>query len=589
MASLRFISFCSLVLVGCSPDFHAIDQHVNELLLVSTDDIDATVPPRPVEEWAQVTATEAVMNEKHPATTNPPVDVMLWESVVDLETQDVLDRLVSYEDAADSGTVLTLEDALSWAFAHGREYRFAEEDYILACLNLILELHLWTPQIKDEISTRYLHEDGESDFIQSSKAVINTFSVAQRLPWGGQVTAEYVATFAHEVLGAASGSSGSETNLIGQFNFGGSIPLLRGAGMIAQEDIIQAERRLVYAARAFESFRRDFWFRTVSTWLTLLVQRQSLDNALESEALLETLAERQRALYEAGRARLYDAAEAENNALQKQSSIAGLWESYRLAVDRFKLLINWPVDDSIQISKTTFAIDPPSTDLDGAVAIAMTWRLDLQTERDKLVDRQRAVRNKLNGLLPDLNLAGRMRLGSNDDYYYSTVLPSLEDMNAEASISLGIPLDRNTERIAVRAAQIALERSMREYRKQRDETAIGVRSAVRDIDASLFSLDIQRRNVDIARLNIESIDADPDTYTVLDQLSAIQSLQQAQNGRANAFRRVQESILQYLIGTGQLRISENADLEPLPGMVITSTSTLSYEQDTSTSASASLQ
>ncbi len=126
---------------------------------------------------------------------------------------------------------------------------------------------------------------------------------------------------------------------------------------------------------------------------------------------------------------------------------------------------------------------------------------------------------------------------------------------------------------------------MREYRKQRDETAIGVRSAVRDIDASLFSLDIQRRNVDIARLNIESIDADPDTYTVLDQLSAIQSLQQAQNGRANAFRRVQESILQYLIGTGQLRISEKAALEPLPGMVITSTSTLSYEQDTSTSAS----
>ena len=115
-----------------------------------------------------------------------------------------------------------------------------------------------------------------------------------------------------------------------------------------------------------------------------------------------------------------------------------------------------------------------------------------------------------------------------------------------------------------------------------------MRSAVRDIDASLFSLDIQRRNVEIARLNIESIDADPDTYTVLDQLSAIQSLQQAQNGRANAFRRVQESILKYLIRTGQLRITQNANLEPLPGMIITSTSTLSYEKDHSTSAGVSV-
>ena len=126
------------------------------------------------------------------------------------------------------------------------------------------------------------------------------------------------------------------------------------------------------------------------------------------------------------------------------------------------------------------------------------------------------------------NLAGEMRLGSNDTYYYDAVLPSTEDMDAEASLTLGLPLDREAERIAVRSAQIALERARREYRKQRDETAIEVRSAVRDIDANLFSLDIQRRNVQIARLNIESIDADPDSYTVLDQLSAIQSLQQAQ-------------------------------------------------------------
>ena len=580
----RLIPSLALLVAGCSPSFHTIDRHVNDLLLSGTDSIDAVVTPRPVEEWAAISATESVMNEKHPSTVNPPVEAMRWESVVAMETQEVLDRLVSYEDAADAGEELTLETSLKWAFAHGREYRFAEEDYLLTCLTLILELHLWTPQIADDIALQYSHQDGESDFLQSAKAVVNTLSASQRLPWGGEVTASYVAVFAHEVLGVASGTAGSETTRVGQFTFGGSIPLLRGAGMIAQEDIIQAERSLIYAARSFEVFRREFWFRTVSAWLGLLVQRQSLDNALESAQLLDTLAERQRALYEAGRARLYDAAEAENNALQKQSSVAGLWESYRLAVDRFKLLINWSVDDPVHISKDTFAIDPPVTDLNGAVATAMRQRLDLQTERDRLVDRQRSVRNAINGLLPDLELAGELRLGSNDIYYYDALLPSAEDMDAEASLTLGLPLDREAERIAVRSAQIALERARREYRKQRDETAIEVRSAVRDIDANLFSLDIQRRNVQIARLNIESIDADPDTYTVLDQLSAIQSLQQAQNGRAQAFRQVQESILRYLLRTGQLRIDSRAALDPIPGMIISTTSSLSYESRHSVSA-----
>ena len=214
----------------------------------------------------------------------------------------------------------------------------------------------------------------------------------------------------------------------------------------------------------------------------------------------------------------------------------------------------------------------------------MRQRLDLQTERDQLVDDQRGVRNALNGLLPDLNLAGEMRFGSNDTFYYDAVLPSIEDMDAEASLTLGLPLDREAERIAVRQAQISLERGRRAFRRQRDEAAIEVRTSVRDIDANLFSLDIQRRNVDIARVNIESIDADPDSYTVLDQLSAIQSLQQAQNGHAQAFRSVQESILQYLNTTGQMRISNDAALVPLPGMVIGLTPTLSYQQPLSAAA-----
>ncbi len=571
-----------LILSGCSPSFHVIDQHVNQLLIDGTSGVHASTPPRPVEAWAEVDASESVMNEKHPSTVNPPVEAMSWTTTEEVDAAEVLERLVSYE--SEGGRNLTLEEALAWAFEHGREYRFAEEDYLLTCLSLILELHLWTPQLADTIALDYQHEDGDNDFLQSAQGVVNTFSASQRLPWGGELTASFVATFAREVYGQASGLTGSDTTRVGQFFVGGSLPLLRGAGMIAQEDLIQAERNLVYSARSFEQFRRDYWVRVVQGWFGLLVQRRQLDNAVESTVLLEKLAERQRALYDAGRARLYDAAEAENRALQERSRVAGLQESYRLAVDRFKLLINMPIEDPITIDLDTIVIDPPVVALDHAVEVAMRQRLDLQTERDQLVDDQRGVRNALNGLLPDLNLAGEMRFGSNDTFYYDAVLPSIEDMDAEASLTLGLPLDREAERIAVRQAQISLERGRRAFRRQRDEAAIEVRTSVRDIDANLFSLDIQRRNVDIARVNIESIDADPDSYTVLDQLSAIQSLQQAQNGHAQAFRSVQESILQYLNTTGQMRISNDAALVPLPGMVIGLTPTLSYQQPLSAAA-----
>jgi len=578
-----------LLVAACSPGFQRIDQHVNELLIEGTDDVHGEVKPRSTTDWADVDATEAVMTEKRPSTVNPPAASMTWTSRRASETSEVLARLQALEHENLDADVLTLDNALSWAFQHGHEYRYAEEDYVLSCLRLVLELHLWTPQLTDTLALQYEHTDGDNDFLQSAQAVVNTLGASQRLPWGGEVTASYVATFAHEVFGAASDSTGSEDTRIGQFTLGGSIPLLRGAGMIAQEDLIQAERNLVYAARSFQEFRRGFWFRVVSGWFGLLVQRQQLDNAIESARLLDQLAERRRALYEAGRARLYDAAEAENRALQERSRVAGLWESWRLAVDRFKLLINWPVDQIVRISPEVFAIEPPMTDLDLAVDVAMQQRLDLQTERDRLVDDQRSVHNALNGLLPDLNLAGDVRFGSNDTYYYDTTLPSLEDLDAQASLTLGLPLDREAERIAVRQAQIALERARRDYRKMRDETTIEVRASVRDIDANLFSLDIQRRNVDIARLNIESIDADPDTYTVLDQLSSIQSLQQALNGRAQAFRRVQESILLYLISTGQMRIGDDAALVPIPGMIISTTDNLSYPTPPSVSAVPSVQ
>ena len=57
-----------------------------------------------------------------------------------------------------------------------------------------------------------------------------------------------------------------------------------------------------------------------------------------------------------------------------------------------------------------------------------------------------------------------------------------------------------------------------------------------------------------------------------------ESLQRSQIGRAEGFQKVQESILRYLVTTGQMRIGAEAKLKPIPRMVIGTTSALSYQQ-----------
>ncbi|MCH2135372.1 MAG: TolC family protein [Phycisphaerales bacterium] len=565
---------------ACSDPFATIDGRVNELLAEGTSNVGggATLPY--TDPWpANRVEDRGELDIERPATWNPSAEEMTWTSLVSTEAGSVIDRLNAV-DATDEEALLTLDEALQWAVGHAFDYTYAEEEFVLACLNLLVQRHLWTPQIANDITAEHQHYESSTAFAKSSSAIVNDLSVTQKLPWGGQVAANYLATFSHLVHGEGSSTpDATQDNAIGQFTLSASIPFLRNAGPIARESIIQSERNLIYASRAFEGFRRQFFVDVVQAYLALQVQKQELDNALDTISLLERMAERQRALYDAGRARLYDAAESENQALQQRSQVAGMQEAYRLAVDRFKILINYPVQLPVLIERASFSIAPPSIDLENAVQIALGQRLDLQSRRDQLIDGRRQVRNALNQLLPDLDLAGSLRLGSADEYYYSFTIPSVEDLETEISLTLGLPLNRTNERIAVRQAQVELERSRRQYSEFRDEIAVNVRNAVRTIDASLLSYDIQRRNVEIAQLNIESIDADPDTYTVIDQTQAIRSLQQARNGRARAFRTVQQSILNYLLDTGQLRVSPEGGIIEIPGMNIERTASLSFEQD----------
>jgi hypothetical protein len=67
--------------------------------------------------------------------------------------------------------------------------------------------------------------------------------------------------------------------------------------------------------------------------------------------------------------------------------------------------------------------------------------------------------------------------------------------------------------------------------------------------------------VAIAELGLDSINADPDRVSVLDQTRAISDLQRAQDARDSAKRDLELSIIDYFLSAGQLRIGNNGSLQ----------------------------
>ena len=200
---------------------------------------------------------------------------------------------------------------------------------------------------------------------------------------------------------------------------------------------------------------------------------------------------------------------------------------------------------------------PPTVNAEQSIADALLYRLDLQNERDQVEDVRRGVINTMDALLPNITLTASASMNSDTD---RTAKFGGEEIDYLAGLSVSLPLDREVERIAVRSQQIALERARRSYRESRDNVAVAVRSALRNIEVFQFSLDLQERNVKIAQVGLDSINADPDRVSVLDQTRAISDLQSAKDARDSAAKDLELSIVDYLLQAGQLRINVSGGL-----------------------------
>ncbi len=499
--------------------------------------------------------------DKKPGTKNPGASELGY-SVAD-EARDVAARLNAYESGATPGPGantlrLDLTEALRSAQRSAPEYLASEEDYIFAAIRLLVERHLWGPQLFNDTSAT-ISGTGTNGNFQSAVKVLNDLRVTQRLPYGGNVQAQWLWQATEQLRQQATGRYTQSSTLV----LSGSVPLLRGAGLVAQESLIQAERNLVYQARTFEDFRRRFFVDIAREYYQLLQAQSGLRNQEQRVKTLEGITAGETARYEAGRIAEFRKNVAQSNLLAARAALAGQRESFIVQVEQFKIRLGLASTTAVDLVEQELDLPEPDTTLDVAVTTAMDLRLDLQNRRDQLDDSRRAVANAKNALLPDLNLDASVSVPTDPSRRVGGLLFQPEDLTYQAGITFGLPLNREQERLNLRQQTISLARAVRDYDVFRDQLAVNVRQSVRQIDLARFQLTLAQQQVEINKRRVLETELKSDEVETQFKVDAANQLQDSENERDRARTTLRNAVLDYLRQTGQLRVSTDGTFEKL--------------------------
>lgn len=542
---------------------NSIDQRVERFAQQRALQINAPYAAPKFRPLAQPTTTLPASDTEEPTTTNPSPEELAYRPGP-TDPDIVLAQLDNYYDTPPSAITLDLVGVLEQSQITSREYIRAEEDFLLASIRLLMERHRWSPRFFNDL-TASISADSDSGHYTTALNVINELRVSQRLPYGGEAEARLITAATRQLTEIVGDRYTNSSDLI----LGANFPLLRGAGTIAREDLIQAERNLIYAARSFENFRREFFVSIAEDYFRLLSQQQGVRNQERRIQSIEALFERTKALVEAGRRRPFEMKNVEQNLLSSQNTLLNQKEAYTLALDRFKIRLGLDVTTPVVLDGVAYDLADPDCTVEQATELALRYRLDYQNEIDRVVDQRRAVANARNQLLPDLDV-NMQALFQNDESrdFFGAFSFDPKDTDYNAGVTFGLPLDRELERLTLRTTMVELERAIRSLATYRDNLVLDARQSVREIRRSRFSLELQQQAIEINELRLEELrikQAEVDAQSLLDAEDALLT---ARNQYDQALTDFQIAILRFLLTTGQLRVDDDGKLLPLPGLEI---------------------
>jgi outer membrane protein TolC len=375
---------------------------------------------------------------------------------------------------------------------------------------LTLARHRFTPIFSSSGGTRYTSRqvkkevdgmtelDADRDWVVDGEGKVEWLTRA-----GGRLAVDFTTDFLHFLSGSPRSSrlAASLTQ-----------PLLKGAGYrVTMEGLTQAERSLLYALREFTVYRKDFSVGVASDYYDVLRNRDSAQNSWRSFQTFKQNVARSRALAEEGRLAQSDLDRLQQAELTTETGWINAKRSYRQSLDRFKITLGLPTDirlvlDDRELSKLT--IQHPSLTADEAMQVALSNRLDLYTEREKLEDAGRKLEVAENAFLPGLDLVGGASVTGVERRGFSE--PDWKVMEWNVGLDLDLPLDQKDERNSYRSALIDLGRAGRELELAVDNIKLqvsddwrGLDQAKRNYENAVLGVNLNQRRVEEQELRAE--------------------------------------------------------------------------------------
>lgn len=449
---------------------------------------------------------------------------------------------------------LDLFRSINYAVQNSRAYRDRMEQLYLSALSVTLQRHLFTPRPFVTTDLRYTGSQADADYA-SAFTVTQSAGVRQQLPYGGEIVARGLVSFVNALNDNVSDGETAELALRG------SVPLWRNAGLINLEPLIASERELVYATRDFEDYRRSFAVDVSSRYFRVLTIYSALRNRFTNYRNLLALVERTEALFAAGRVTALEVQRAQQSLLSAEDALNDAQIALQSALDSFKVFIGMPVQQGLEL--TYLDVEVHSIDMAAmdAEALALRYRLDLQTARDRIDDARRGVANAANLLGPSVDLSGGASIGNRANDPARKI--DSRTLDYDLGLSIDLPVDRLPERNTYRRALIAFERAQRSATETQENVLADVRSAERAIRSAQYSLQIQQAGIDLARQRLEFANESLLLGRVnnsRDVVEAQSSLLNAQDRYDQARADLQIQMLRYLRDTGTLRVDPDAGI-----------------------------
>lgn len=446
-------------------------------------------------------------------------EVNLEAFAINEESFDFLDE----EAASEIGSrILSLNSVLDLAFQHSKDYQTQKERLYLEALALTFDRYQYTPRFSASVGGDYVW-DAQDQFVVDMQSLTGMENISTSesfeagtslgarylLKSGGEIALNLTSNFTRFLTGDVSEIGTSA--LIGSF----TQPLLRGFGSdIETENLMQAERDLLYQLREFTRFRKSFAVRVASDYYSVLLNRETAKNNFAGLQANNLSLEREQAFQAEGLTTLLEVGRLEQSALQADLRWTSSITRYKRSLDNFKILIGLDADDSIILDDkemtliTESGMASPDIDLDLATELAVQTRLDLYTQLDRVQDSARKIEVAANAMNPalDFSLVASIPDSSSGN------LGELDFENAvyRAGLDIDLPLSNKLERNNYRRSLIDYDASTRDYLLALDQVKLDVldtwrrmSEASKSYDINVASVTINERRVEEAELRAE--------------------------------------------------------------------------------------